>query len=138
MGRDALAADSRFATHAARIANEDALDAAIEAWTCTRDRYDIQNACQAAGIAAGAVQDAADLTGRDPNLAARKFFGMASPIEGWGEYGLDQFPALFDGRRPDTYAGPGPFAADTFDVLTEVLGIGDGEFAQLVDSGALS
>lgn len=136
MGREELAADPRFATHAARVANQDALDALVSDWTRTRDRYEVMAACQGAGLAAGAVQDAADLTGRDPNLARRAFFGVT---EGdGGGYGFDRFPALFDGQRPPHVEAVHQIGADTFDVLQGVLGLDDEAIAGLMADGVLS
>ncbi len=137
IGRPALRTDPRFVTHEARLANADALDAIIEAWTAGMDRYEVARRCQAAGIAAGPVQDAADLTGGDEQLAARGFFGTTT-AEGRGEYGIDRFPARFNGVRPPEYRGVRQLGADTFDVVTELLGLSDAEVAELLASGALS
>jgi len=68
MGSPALAADPRFATHAERIAHQDELDAVVEHWTSTLDRYEIARTCSRWGLQPGPVQDAADLTGRDAQL----------------------------------------------------------------------
>lgn len=136
MSRPEMAHDPRFTTHAARIANQDALDALIEDWTRARDRYDVMAACQAAGIAAGAVQDADDLATRDPQLAARDFFGTAVS-ERWGATGIDRFPARFNGQRPAVYEGVREFGADTFEVLQEVLAMDPGEIAELAAAGVL-
>jgi crotonobetainyl-CoA:carnitine CoA-transferase CaiB-like acyl-CoA transferase len=73
MGQPELADDPRFATAAARKAHEDELDRLIDAWTATRDRYDVMHRLQAVGIAAGVVQTARDLFA-DPQLRARGFF----------------------------------------------------------------
>ncbi|MGI8927174.1 MAG: CoA transferase [Tepidiformaceae bacterium] len=137
MARPELAADVRFATHGARLQNQDSLDAAIEDWTRDCDRYAVMRACQQAGIAAGAVQDAADLATGDPQLAARGFFGTAHS-QRWGEYGIDRFPALFNGGRPPRYEGAREPGVDTFAVLSEVLGMSDADIAALVAQGALS
>ncbi|KAA0240752.1 CoA transferase [bacterium] len=136
MARMELAGDPRFATHTARLANEDALDAVVEDWTRPRDRYEVMAACQAAGIAAGAVQDAEDLATRDPQLRARDYFG-AVESERWGTTGIDRFPARFNGVRPGLYQGVHEFGADTFEVLEEVLGLSPDEIAGLVAAGAL-
>jgi crotonobetainyl-CoA:carnitine CoA-transferase CaiB-like acyl-CoA transferase len=72
--RPALCFDPRFATREARQQHADALDAEIEGWTAERDAYDVMAALQAAGIAAGVVQNVADQYERDPQLAARGFF----------------------------------------------------------------
>jgi len=74
IGRPQLAADSRFSTLAARLAHVEELDRVVEAWTSTRDAYDAMTVLQAAGVAAGVVQNIADQLERDPQLAARGFF----------------------------------------------------------------
>jgi crotonobetainyl-CoA:carnitine CoA-transferase CaiB-like acyl-CoA transferase len=137
MGRDELAADPRFATPDARLANQDALDDKISRWTAGLDRYEVMNRCQEAGLPAGAVQDAEDLNERDPQLAAREFFGTTESAN-WGEYGLDRFPARFNGERPPVYDGVHAIGEDTFAVLSEVLELGDEEIAALAEEGALS
>ncbi len=137
MGRPELASDPRFATHEARIRNQDELDAAIEDWTHTLDRYEVMARCQMAGIAAGAVQDAEDLNKRDPQLAYREFFGTAT-CDRWGAYGVDRFPARFNGRRPGVYEGVHEAGADTFDIVTSLLEFTDEEAAGLMARGVLN
>ena len=51
---------------------------------------------------------------------------------------MDRFPALFDGVRPSHYEAAHQLGADTFDVLTGVLGMSDGEVADLMAEGVLS
>jgi crotonobetainyl-CoA:carnitine CoA-transferase CaiB-like acyl-CoA transferase len=137
MGRPELAGDPRFASHEARLANHDDLDAEITAWTRIMDRYEAMHACQAAGIAAGAVQDAAGLAETDPQLRSSGFFGSASSSR-WPEYGVDRFPARFNGLRPAVYDGVHDVGQDTFEVLSEVLQLEGEEIASLVESGALT
>lgn len=137
MGQPALADDPRFATHEARIENEDALDRVMDYWTSMRDRYAVMAALQDAGIAAGVVQDAEDLATRDEQLAAREFFGTAT-AERWGEYGLDRFPAKFNGERPAEYEGVHQVGEDTFDIATTLLGLKDEEVADLVAKGVFT
>ena len=58
-------------------------ETAIAAWTADQDGYDLMARLQAAGIAAGVVQDASDLVERDPQLAARDFLVLAdNPVLG--------------------------------------------------------
>lgn len=137
MGMEGLAADSRFGAHADRVQHQDSLDATIEAWTASRDRYEVMRLCQAAGIAAGAIQNGADLGERDEQLAARGFFGRLAG-DGIPEHGYDRFPATFNGRRPAASEPVHHPGADTYDVLAELLGVTDDGFAELVGSGALS
>lgn len=119
--------------HAAR--ND--IDAIVATATKTRDRFTLMDALQAAGVSAGPVMNAEDLLTRDPQLATREFFGSAES-ERFGTYGLDRFPALFDGARPARYDGPVAAGIDTYDVLTTILGIDDETFASLMAEGALT
>ena len=74
MGRSELAADPRFAGHAARKANEDALDEIVRGWTATQDGWALADALQARGIAAAKVELLDDLLERDPQLAHRRHY----------------------------------------------------------------
>ena len=132
-----LASDGRFRTHSLRIENQDALDAAIGNWTATLDRYEVARRCQAAGLCAGPVQNAEDLTSSDTQLEAREFFGTAT-ADNWGEYPIDRFPARFNGQRPSRYEGVHMAGADSFDIVTGLLGLDDDAVAELLASGALS
>lgn len=137
MGKPGLASDPRFVSHDSRIANQDALDAEIAAWTRGLDRYEVMRLCQERGLAAGAVQDAADLANNDPQLQAAGFFGTAASSR-WPEYGIDRFPARFNGVRPSVYDGVHDVGQDTFDVLSTLLKIEGEDIASLVSSGALT
>ncbi len=136
-GATELAADPRFATHEARIANQDELDGCVGAWTAGRDRYDVMEACQARQIAAGAVQDGGDVATADPHLAARSFLG-AIPTEDDDEQGAERFPAYIDGQRPTTAYAARSLGADMFDVFTELLEMSPEAIAELVADGVLS
>ncbi|MGP1614834.1 MAG: CoA transferase, partial [Pollutimonas bauzanensis] len=61
--------DPRFNTLAARLENQDALDAAIGSWTERQEAFHCMHQLQAAGVAAGVCQTAADRCDRDPQLA---------------------------------------------------------------------
>ena len=73
IGRPGLAADPRFASAAARKANEDALDRIVAGWCRSRDRWAAAEALQAAGVSAFPSVSSADLR-TDPHLAAREAF----------------------------------------------------------------
>jgi crotonobetainyl-CoA:carnitine CoA-transferase CaiB-like acyl-CoA transferase len=70
IGQPALAADPRFVSLEARLANHDELDAIIEAWTADKDHYDAFHALQAAGVPAAPVLNAAEVFA-DPHMQAR-------------------------------------------------------------------
>jgi crotonobetainyl-CoA:carnitine CoA-transferase CaiB-like acyl-CoA transferase len=138
MGSPELAQGPRFATHAARLANADALEAIIGEWARQQDRYEAMAALQAAGVPAAAVQDARDLTTRDAALARRGFFGEAEASSGTAGHGLDRFPARFGGERPDRYSAAASLGADTFEVLAEVGGLDSDAIAELAAEGVLA
>ena len=131
-----LVIDDRFATHESRLSAQDEIDFLISSWTSGRDRYEVMHAMQAAGVPAGAVQNAQDLLENDPQMAARQFFGTLTtgPFE---NHGADHFPAFIDGYRPDAYEAAHPTGSDTFDVLQQVVGLDAEEIARLAESGAL-
>jgi crotonobetainyl-CoA:carnitine CoA-transferase CaiB-like acyl-CoA transferase len=136
MEREDLALDLRFATHEARLQNEDALDSYLDEWTRTRDRYEVMSILQTAGISAGAVQDAADLTTNDVDLRHSGFFTRSTNPR-FGEHPVDQFPAQFNGARPDRYEPVRELGDDTFDVITELVGLPPEEIADLMRRGIL-
>jgi crotonobetainyl-CoA:carnitine CoA-transferase CaiB-like acyl-CoA transferase len=138
MGRDELADDARFATHAARLSNEDALDAAVEDWTRGQDRYEVMARCQAEGIAAAAVQDAGDLGETDTAIRDRGFFSHSTPSGGSNGNAIDVFPARFNGVRPAIYNAVHQLGVDTFDFLSGPVGIPEDEVAELAAEGILS
>jgi len=68
MGKPELATDERFGSHAARKANEDELDEFVSAFTSGRDKWQLSDELQAAGIAAAPVEHLAETYERDPQL----------------------------------------------------------------------
>ncbi|MEM8923608.1 MAG: CoA transferase [Actinomycetota bacterium] len=68
IGRADLVDDRRFVDHAARKANEDALDEIVSAWTSGRDKWEAADECQAEGVPAAPVEHLADTHDRDPQL----------------------------------------------------------------------
>jgi crotonobetainyl-CoA:carnitine CoA-transferase CaiB-like acyl-CoA transferase len=70
LGHPPWSQEPRFATALGRVQHREALNALIETWTCQFPAEDIMARLQAAGIAAGVVQNAADLA-HDPQLQQR-------------------------------------------------------------------
>ncbi len=141
IGAPSWATEARFATMAGRVEHADDLDAHLETWTSTRDRYDVMDLLQRAGVPAGAVQDAADRLERDPQLAARGHYTMlgntevdAMPLEG--------VPFRMSATPPHTggalHRGPPCLGEDNEAVLGEVLGLSADDVAALAAAGALS
>ena len=64
--------DPEFSTGLSRIRHRAELDRLVEDWTVRHDAYEVMEQLQRAGVAAGVVQDAAQLA-NDPHLKARGF-----------------------------------------------------------------
>ena len=69
--------DARFTDLAARLKNQDALDALVAGWTRSQDAYQAMLALQRAGVPAGVCQTAEDRCDHDPQLAALKWLTEA-------------------------------------------------------------
>lgn len=136
LGAPALADDARFASNADRIANQDALDAAITERTRTRDGTELMYALQARGVAAGLCQRSDDKMERDPQLAARGFYLMA-PHDELGEHRYEGLPFAFRNARWRMDRGAPLLSQDTFDVLTRLLNYAPEEVAELQGEAAV-
>ncbi|MDB5856568.1 MAG: hypothetical protein JWQ76_257, partial [Ramlibacter sp.] len=133
-GLRALRADARFATLQARLAHQDELDRAIEAWTTTQDSYECMAALQQAGVPAGACQNAADRCDRDPQLRALEWLTEVTGSK-IGRWPVAEVPMKMSATPP--YAG-GPvdrgapcYGEDNHFILTQLLGYSDADVERL-------
>lgn len=135
IGQPALAGDPRFATAAARKANEDALEALLGAWTRPRQAEVVVAQLQAAGIPASVSMSSRDLAA-DPDLAASGFFvELPHPEVGTRlhlgiPWTMSSTPCQV--RRPAPCLGE-----HTDEVLTRVLGYAPERIAALRAAGVL-
>jgi crotonobetainyl-CoA:carnitine CoA-transferase CaiB-like acyl-CoA transferase len=124
-GLQALAADPRFATLAARIAHADALDAEVERWTATQEPYACMAQLQAAGVPAGVCQTAEDRCDHDPQLAHQQWMTEVSAerIGTWPvaemPFRLSQTPSHMGGLP---VRGAPLYGEDNEYILGELLG----------------
>lgn len=131
--------DPCFADAAARDANRASIESKLAQWTATRSVDEVVGRMQRAGVAAGAVQDAADLIA-DPHLAARDFFvPLAHPSI--GAYVGERSPIVFAGddeatSRTRRRAAPMPGEANEY-VLGELLGYDRSRIDRLRRDGVL-
>ena len=135
MDRADLAADPRFDTLQHRKDNEQTLDSIIEAWTIHRTPEEVMAGLQAAGVAAGIVENAADVF-QDPQLRER---GLFWPME-HGEIGLFNHlgSSMVLSKTPAQASTPSPCMGEHNEyVLTKLLGKTDEEFVELLAAGAL-
>ena len=135
IGRADLADDARFSSHAARHANEDALDEVVGAWTAGLGKWEVADRLQARGIAAAAVEHLRDAMEVDPQLARHyqathqpSHPDTAIPIQ--GEPIQEAFAYRPSGRAP-------MYGEHTDEILRTVLGRTDAQIAGLRAAGAV-
>jgi benzylsuccinate CoA-transferase BbsF subunit len=131
-GLAALAAPG-FATLEGRQAHRAEIDAAIEGWTSTRDKHEVAETLQAAGVPAGPYQSIVDMVERDPVLAEH-FVEIAHPS---GRPFLVHANPVQSRRRPPRTARAPLIGEHTYEVLSEVLGLTADEIADYAAQGAL-
>jgi crotonobetainyl-CoA:carnitine CoA-transferase CaiB-like acyl-CoA transferase len=133
MGQPQLADEPRFSTLAARKRSEEELDHIITRWTSTRDRWEITEKLQRAGVAAIPTFLDTDLMS-DPHLRERGYFvEMEHPEVGRRPlagvpYSMSLTPCRVRKAAPC-------LGADTEAVLSRVLGYSADQIAELRDSG---
>jgi crotonobetainyl-CoA:carnitine CoA-transferase CaiB-like acyl-CoA transferase len=132
--------DQRFATLDSRLQHQDALDAAVESWTRTQDRYDCMMKLQKAGVAAGVCQNAEDRVETDPQLRHLKWLTevTGTKIGTWPVYEipmkLSKTPAYIGG--PINRGAP-CYGEDNMYVLTEMLGYSPSDVERLAEEGVI-
>jgi crotonobetainyl-CoA:carnitine CoA-transferase CaiB-like acyl-CoA transferase len=136
LGRPPWVRDPRFATHASRIENADALDARVEEWTSGRTAEDVMRSLQAAGIAAGVVQNVEDQFERDPQLAARGFFEEIFHLKK-GTVVATGIPLGLTGTPGRTGRAGAAMGQDNEAVFGELLGMTPEEVRAYVEVGAI-
>ncbi|MGO9061874.1 MAG: CaiB/BaiF CoA transferase family protein [Candidatus Binataceae bacterium] len=136
IGRPELADDPRFATLAARKANEDQLESIIEAWSIGRSAPDVAQTLQNAGVAAFVVADNKYLSEEDEHLAQRGYFvNLPHP-----EVGVKQhcgIPWKMSGTPCEVRSAAPLLGQHTEEVLSGLLGLSQAEIKTLRDAGAL-
>ncbi len=81
IGKDSLVDDPRFASLSARLANRDALDQEVQAWTFEQDSDEAVRQLQSNGVAAGKVMDGQSLSD-NRHLNERGFFRQVTNVDG--------------------------------------------------------
>lgn len=136
MGRPEWVADPDFATNVGRRRNQDALDAAISAWTLDQDKYAVMERLQRAGVPCGAVQTSQDRVETDPQLRALELYSTLTHAELGPN--LYEEPVFKLSRTPGRVRQPGPLlAADNDYVFGTVLGLSEQKIAELATEGVI-
>ncbi|WP_329240082.1 CoA transferase [Actinoallomurus sp. NBC_01490] len=135
MERPDLAADDRYATHAARGRNMAELDALISAWTARSGVEELLGRLHDGGVPAGRIYTARDMFA-DPQFAAGEAIVRLVHPE-LGELPMQGvFPRL--GETPGSVRRLGPALGEhNAEVYGDLLGIGEEERAALAERGVI-
>ena len=112
--------DPRFATHAERLKNREALDALIGDWTQNKDAFAVRDELQCAGIPCGVVQTGEDLV-NDRHLQQRGII-VAVDNPRLGRVVLPNFPLQFTNAQLTRRWEFPVLGRDTETVLRDVVG----------------
>jgi len=110
-------------------------DSTIQAWTVSRDRFELQDLLQSSGIAAHVVADSADAVA-DPQLAHRNHFQRV-PQAYAGETVIEGSHYQFSRTPSAALWGGAPIGEHTFEILSDMLGYDSDQIADLAATQAL-
>jgi len=136
MGRAELANDPRYATLAARKANEDELEAIITKWTAGQRAAAVAQNLQHAGVAAAVVADNKYLSEEDEQLKARDYFVYREHAE-VGTRQHAGMPWKLSRTETSVRAAAPLMGQHTEEILMGLLGYDKAEVAKLRAQGAL-
>jgi benzylsuccinate CoA-transferase BbsF subunit len=136
MGNPEWSGDPRFSTLQGRKENEEELNGFVEEWTAKRSAEDVMDLMQRAGVGAGIVQNSEDIADKDAHFIQRQFYQVVS---GHPEIGSYESPsASFKlSKTPGRPRAAPCLGEHTEYVCTEIMGISDREFAELLATGVL-
>jgi crotonobetainyl-CoA:carnitine CoA-transferase CaiB-like acyl-CoA transferase len=104
-------------------------DAHLVFWLSTRDPWEAMRELQAAGVAAGVVQTAADIVDRDAQLRSRGFLTMLdNPVLGAFEH---QASPIHISERPGTMRTAPALGEHTDQICAAIAGLSAGRIAEL-------
>ena len=110
----------------------------LASWCLARTARDAMIGLQAAGVAAGRVQNGALLSNDDEQLQARGFFGTLDSAV-FGTRPFDRFPGKWSGSNLEPYRpAPAYLGEDNFDVLQTLVGMSEEDIAVGMGDGQLS
>jgi benzylsuccinate CoA-transferase BbsF subunit len=132
LGHPAWTQEARFRTVLTRVQHREALNALVESWTSQYPAEDIMTRLQSAGIAAGVVQNAADLAS-DPQLAHRgQSVWLDHPEVGRQRYDV---PAFQLSASPAQLQPVPTLGQDNARVFKGLLGLSHDEYEALACDG---
>lgn len=136
MGSPAWADDEKFATLDSRKANEEELNAHIEAWTSDQYADDLTHMLCGVGVKAGAVNDARAAI-EDKHLQERDFWSyLDHKVVGRTLY--NRAPMIFSKTPIEMHTAAPLLGEHTREVLTGMLGYTDAEVDSMTEKGLLT
>jgi benzylsuccinate CoA-transferase BbsF subunit len=136
LGSPAWMTDPAFAHRAARHAARREIDSRLANETRGQDVVNLMTLLQEAGVPAGAVQDAADLIDRDPQLAHRGHWVKLDHPE-MGKTIYNAPPYRFSRSEVGLRRAAPLLGEHTLEVLDEILGMPEDEGRRLIADGVL-
>ena len=133
MGNPTWAEDDKFATFLGRKSNEEELDNLIEQWTINYSAEEVMNRLQQAGVSAGVVETAEDLHS-DPQLKSRHHFWTLKHQE-ISQSTYDSLGSQLSKTPAELYKAAHTLGEDNHYVYTQILGLSDEEFVELLQQG---
>ena len=118
-----------------RLANHDAIDTAIEAWTSRHTEDEVEDRLRQVAIPAAKVQRSQDLLA-DPQFAHRGFYHRLEHAE-VGPIPYAGHSYRIEGYRHGPRTAAPTLGQHTFEVLTELLGFDVDEVAEIAVTGCL-
>ncbi|WP_370617834.1 CaiB/BaiF CoA transferase family protein [Mumia sp. Pv 4-285] len=135
MGQPDLAEDDRYATHGARGASMDELDALIARWTAQIDAEDLLERLNDGGVPAGRIYRARDMLD-DPHFAAREAIVRLQHPD-LGEFAVQNVaPKLSETPGSVRHLGP-ELGEHNDDVYRDLLGMDDDQLTTLREAGVI-
>ena len=135
MGRLELAALEKWERGARRIAEHEAVDAEVAAWTGARNRAAVLAECEAGEVPCAPVNTIADIFA-DPQFEARGDLANIIDPDLGGVTVPRVYPLLSDTPGRIDTLGP-RLGGDTDAVLGELLGLGDDDLRSLREKGVI-
>ena len=134
-GREDMANDPRLEHNDGRVEHEEAIDAAIEAWTGQHTFEEVFQMLEAAGVPTGPIYSVAEIL-EDPHYQARGMFEEVEIAEGETVKLPTLVPKLSRTPGGTEWIGP-PLGAHNEEVYSSLLGMRPEEIARLHEEGII-
>ena len=134
MGNPEWAANGKFSSLQGRLDNQEELDAQVEQWTLTLEKYELAAKCQAHGVTAMPVQSNQDRVDNDPQLKSHGYINeIPHAVMGMGKYQNAPFKMS---KADVSVHTTGPLIGEhTRQVAEEILGMTSDEVREGFEDG---